>query len=726
MSEKVIASLIGRLRFDVDSSGLRSFERMLDNVAKRMALLDQQAQKLQRRLDRKSSAPARAKADASARHALSREHRIERALQTTRKETFRDELAAQKLQYTGQLQQAKLTTESVRARQQQAVLDEKSARALQAQLKAQGIEQKNNSNLEASKLRQARLEKMLTAQQAKTIAAQQQQLRSMTTLQRAEVSLQQLRAEGARKVAKFNEQRAAQQQAQSRRNQTQQVAEQRRTEKFQQSQQRFQWAQQRQQHWQATRGTGKPAVGFGAGFDVAGLARANPILAGVAGVGAALVMLEQRIKATSNRVSESEQYENVLEQTGGKNKANQEFVRKEFERIAEKYGSSVDMESAKDFRTNIMTATSGGKMSLEAAVKQYETQQAAFRGAGMNREEQSRALIQLRQVRAKGVGDTEDYKTLMEAAPLIGDAIGAAWAKRTGFKGETKDIQGALLKSIPKGGLLAADFNNALSNFVVENKAAIEKQSKSIQAAQQRAENDKFLQQQDIDQSQELKAAIQERIKAEREMTKAMQPVNEALAKFDAALISATASVLNYYFKTPEVKELESKVATAQSALDKTQSFSPSHPARQIAESDLQKAKRELLDARLKAKLPVRGEPVPGYLKKGEDAKNRPLPPFLNNLEESLFRLPKDTGATSQLFKEIPQNTVSNLLTEKVVNNTTTNAPVTNHNIFNITGSQLSPQEIAEEIEGRMAEIARESLHGAMSSARANLVQVQS
>lgn len=472
-------------------------------------------------------------------------------------------------------------------------------------------------------------------------------------------------------------------------------------------------------------------MGFGAGLDVMDFARSNPLLTALTSLTAAIVALESRIKETSNRVSDSEQYVNVLEQAGGKNPENQRFVRQEFLRIANKYGTSVDMEAAKDFRTAIMTATSGGKMSLENAIKQFETQSAAFRGAGMNREEQARALIQLRQVRAKGVGDTEDFKTFLEAAPLLGDAIGSAWADRTGFKGPTSEIQGALLKAIPKGELLAADFNKAFDNFVRDNRGAIEKQSKSIQAAQQRLENAKFIQQNDIDQSAELKKAIHDRIQAERELTEAMKPVNETLAKFDAALISATASVLNYYFKDKSVEELKTKLEEAQAKYDKTSNFSENHPARVIASNDLAEAKRALLDAQLKAGAEVKGDAPPRYLlNDGEKAKQegREAFPFLKGLDKSLMQLSSPEASplpVGVLPISSPEASIQQVIENKVTNNTDARSTITNNNTFQINGSTQSPDQIADAIESRMEVIARKSWENAMHSTKANLVEVR-
>lgn len=718
-AEKTIATLVGKLRFDVDSGPLLRFEKLLDNISNKMKALEAQA----KRLDKSLSIKAASNKGNSTRNSLSREFRLERALAAAKKETFRLELEQQKLKYAGQKEAERLSLSSLKVKQAQAVAAEKEAKASLQRAKAAGIEQRTASSLAESKLRQERLAAALANTQQKTVLLQQKELANASLLQRAELALQAAQEKG-RRLRQREEERAADRAARAAKAQQ---TEQRQTERHAQAQQRFQWQQARQQRWEANKDKRRP-VGFGAGLDVMDFARSNPLLTALTSLTAAVMALEARIKATSNRVSDSEQYMNVLEQAGGSHPENQRFVRKEFFRIADKYGTSVDMEAAKDFRTAILTATSGGKMSLDSAIKQFETQSAAFRGAGMNREEIARALIQLRQVRAKGVGDTEDFKTFLEAAPLLGDAIGNAWAERTGFKGPAADIQGALLKAIPKGELLAKDFNTAFESFVRNNQGAIDKQSKSIQAAQTRLENAKFIQQNQIDQSEELKKAIHERIKAEGELTQAMQPVNEALAKFDAALISATASVLNYYFKDKGVEELKTKLEEAQTKYDKTSNFSENHPARLIAANDLAEAKRALLDAQLKAGQQIKGDAAPRYLlNEGEKAKQA-VSPFLQGLDKSLMQLSSKEGSPLGMLPISPQastEAIQQVIENKVTNNTDARSTITNNNTFQINGSTHSPDQIADAIEHRMEAIARKSWEDSLHSTRVNLVEVR-
>lgn len=176
---ETIARLTGQLNFDVNTAGLSKFHQMLKRTQQMMTQVNKEAEALQRKLNMKLSikAPAdKAKLEGSVRHALDRELKLERAAQQARSETFRAELMNQKLVSAGTKENAALQTQALRGKIQQAVLDAKSAKASQEQLKAQGIAVRNEQSIVAAKARQSRLDSMLQAQRAKTVTAQQRAL----------------------------------------------------------------------------------------------------------------------------------------------------------------------------------------------------------------------------------------------------------------------------------------------------------------------------------------------------------------------------------------------------------------------------------------------------------------------------------------------------------------------------------------------------------------------
>ena len=709
-NQQTIATLVGKLRFEADYSALIKFEQALDRVSRKM---DAMTKKAAVRLG--LSPKGESKTAAQAHTARMREHKLEVALARAKKATFAAELQGQKLTFAGQKESQALQTASLRTQQAQAVLAEKAARAQAAQLKVDGARQRNQQSLEQAKVRQARLEKLLEQQSAKAAQAKARELREMTALQRAEMQLQQLRAAGARKARQDAEQRtrqqrrdAQQQQRQQKAEQARQITAQRQTERFQQSQQRFQWAQQRHARWQANSSKPAAGVGFGAGLDVMAMARNHPIVAGMAGLATAIYALEARMDKVTDRVSGSEQYDNIFKQIGGKNPDNVEYAKSRFFEIGSEFGTSVDMSALENYRKYILQQVSLGK-SLEQATKGYALQQAAFRGAGMDKMRQERAAYQLSQIQAKGRPEGADVNDLFDAAPLLATPIRQAAADRLGFKGKPEELAGWFKKSVTDGLITAADFNKGMADFVRDNADIIATQQQSIDAAKQRLENDKIIQQAQIDQSEALKASIHERIAAERELVAAMKPVKEAMAEFDTALMGATARVLNFFFKPQDVSELNADIDVKRKVVEdlKAKGLKPNHPAMKIAESDLRNAQRALTDSQVKQKLPVTADKVedvaPSLLR--DNPAQEQVPAFLRKLENRLLQLPQQSQFLSPLGREA---TASSIFNDHSTTNTTRVLQV-NATVSIDASSAEDVKRATKELENQFKGIARRS-----------------
>lgn len=528
-----IARLTGSLFFKVDPSGLQRFLGMLKSAEVAMAKVGKQADAVSARMGKslglKVDTTAQAKLDKQLRSSLDRELRGEVLLQKAKRATFQAELQGQKLQFAGQRELAFLSNAAIRDKQAMAVFEAKAQAAQAAKLKVQGLAIKNEDALAQAKARQVKAESILATQQQRTLALQAQQQRTLTATARLEQAMQQARERGQRQAQKFVDSQAAA----KARSQRQDVA-------HQQRQERFQWAQTRQAQWEVDRNKPAPSQGFlgvGTGALVVGGAAA-----GVAAIVAAISALGARMEAVQGRVSESQQLENVLTQAGGKNPANAEFAKAEWLRITNKYGTEASLESAKAYRTFLMAEVARGR-SLSQATGTYETRQAAFRGAGMTREEQTRANLQLQQIMSKSQGDREDLNTFSEAAPLLIEPIRRAWATRNKHA-----LDGNLEKdfraSTTAGNLKATDFTAGIELFVKENADAIARQSASIDANATRLANQQFLQQQGLDQNPELIGAINERLKSEMDLNEAMKPLKETAVQLDIALNKLVTSAL--------------------------------------------------------------------------------------------------------------------------------------------------------------------------------------
>lgn len=532
--QDVIAQLIGVLKFNVDPSGLQRFTAMMRTAERQMTQLGKQADALQKKLSAKMGikvdSAGQEKLAKTVRANLDRELKLENAVQRTRRATFTAELAGQKLINLRQKEGVAIQSQALRDKIAQAVLDAKSAKAEGERLKVSGAALKQAQSIEQHKARQARWETLLGQQQQKTAILQQKQFQAMTATQRAEFALQQARIRGHRAAEKFT---ASQEAAK--------LHAQRLDVSHAQKAQRFEWAQARQTAWAAKQAEPKSSTGFmglGAGsFALGGFA------GGVAAVVAALGALSDRLDKRQADASESQTYRNIFAQVGGRNPANAERAEKAFAEMTEKYGMTNNAQTAADFRVFMLSQQAKG-IAMSKSLTTYETQLAAFRAAGMTKTQQDRAVIQLQQVRSVGKADTEDVRTFSEAAPLIKQAIVEAWGQRTGYKGSNLD--GAFMKSIPKGGVLPADFEAGFARFVSQQQDTLARQMVSIDAQQTRLDNAKYLQQQEINASPLLVKSISDRIAAEGELVTALAPLKQSLMDFEAGLMRANTSIIRW------------------------------------------------------------------------------------------------------------------------------------------------------------------------------------
>ena len=527
MNTEIISKLVGLLQFQVDVSGLQRFERGLAQARQKMAALSREADALSKKLGTKMGikvdSAAQEKLSKTVRANLDRELKLENAVQRTRRATFTAELAGQKLINLRQKEGAAIQSQALRDKIAQAVLDAKAAKAEGERLKVSGAALKQAQSIEQHKARQARWETLLGQQQQKTAILQQKQFQAMTATQRAEFALQQARIRGHRAAEKF----AASQEAAKLRAQRLDVS-------HAQKAQRFEWAQARQTAWAAKQAEPKSSTGS---FALGGFA------GGVAAVVAALGALSDRLDKRQADASESQTYRNIFAQVGGRNPANAERAEKAFAEMTEKYGMTNNAQTAADFRVFMLSQQAKG-IAMSKSLTTYETQLAAFRAAGMTKTQQDRAVIQLQQVRSVGKADTEDVRTFSEAAPLIKQAIVEAWGQRTGYKGSNLD--GAFMKSIPKGGVLPADFEAGFARFVSQQQDTLARQMVSIDAQQTRLDNAKYLQQQEINASPLLVKSISDRIAAEGELVTALAPLKQSLMDFEAGLMRANTSIIRW------------------------------------------------------------------------------------------------------------------------------------------------------------------------------------
>ena len=531
--QETIATLTGKLVFEVSSAPLTKFLGMLTTAETAMKRLDREAKQLQAQLNKtfgvsgKGLGSERIKLNADIRRSLDKELTTETKLSKLRRQQFAEGLAQQRLVSAGTRQESWLQTNALKTQQQQAILLSKQHRAQQEALKVELGKAKLNATAEQSALRQARLADILQKRQARTVQLQQKAALHQTTLQRAEAGLASARERGIRQAERYQASKVAAA-----------VREARAAVKHDQSSQRFAFQAEKHQAWQA-RQNAPSEMNFG--NLAVGITSASAALYGLV---RGISFLNERIQQRQESASTAESFNSALQSAGGKNPANQKFAREQFVDISTKYGQEVSVETAKSFALFIQGQLALGK-TLTQATKMFEDQSATFRAAALDKEAQKRAAYQLNQIRAKGKPEGSDVNDLFDAVGgVVAASIRQAAATRLNFKGKVEEQAGWFKKSVTDGKILSKDFDQGLSNFLKANMDLLARQMNSIAANQQRAENQAYLNDNTVNTNAELKAVILDRIKAEGELNTALQPLKESLMKFDQGLTKFNTSLI--------------------------------------------------------------------------------------------------------------------------------------------------------------------------------------
>lgn len=399
MSEKVIASLVGRLRFDADNSGLLKFERLLDQVARKMAQLERQAQRLNRKL---GIAP---KGNANIQKQIQQQQRLT-------KQQFADSLKASKLQLAVDQQQLK-------SQNLQSKLSQQQAHQAQAEHRAQLQQLKTSQAAHQYSIRQEQSRLKLQQEQLRTSAAQS---RLEATRARTQAASDRARIQAMKLEERINKRlpggmrspsgRAAPPPSQS--------------------------------IWRGGGGFGSSirhaasaGLGAGVGVQIPGMnlfrAGLHPVAMGLGAVAAAAVAAQaklnelgkQDIAALDTRRVERA---NLLAATGSPEAATK--VEQRLSKFADELGL-VRAEIQKPYTSALLNMSQSG-MNIEQATTTLEGIMAFGRGSGVSVDDQAGALRAVIQVLSKGQAMAEETRgQIAERMPGAWTAMAEAWAETT-------------------------------------------------------------------------------------------------------------------------------------------------------------------------------------------------------------------------------------------------------------------------------------------------------
>lgn len=552
-----IARLTGKLVFNVDSAGFRRFDSMMKSASNRLNQLSQQYSKLAQdmgkglklKIDDSALNKARAKLDRT----LKRQSRAESALTNQRRTTFQTELSQQKLKYANTRAQVFAESQSLKAQKEAALV---AAKAAATQAKATGVSKQQLATQDAltrSLIRQARLEQITTRTREASRKAQDAHLASMTKLQRAQHQIN----EGARRA-----QASAQLHARRMAAADQQQAN--RTQASDQSARRFQMSQERHTAWQAKQAqiAARPQndirAGMGMGMGLGPMLALGGIGAAIAGLTAVVGSLGQRVEQRQQNVMGAEQF-NAQFMAISPDKGLQDFWREAYLQSQVKNGGSVDVDSAQSYRNFVMSQNAFGK-SAQDTIKAWDQRQAAFTIGGATQADAKELNRQLAQMAADGVGDRQDYNIITDRLPSMVPYLARAFGEVKGIDDSQKAMT-ALTRYTKDGkGVEYAWFERAMQMMVSENQHVLEQRRGTVGFARQQAENQAFLNDNQINTNEQLTSVIKENVQAHRELNEALQPLARTLRTFDENLTRLQTGIIQRFLgknfdgsaKTPE------------------------------------------------------------------------------------------------------------------------------------------------------------------------------
>lgn len=519
-----VARLVGTLEFKVDTTGFQRFNQMFRRASQQMLQLgkdfDKLSAKMSKSLKLNVDTTAVDKAKTKLDSALKRQFRAEAALSSQQRTTLATELSQQRLKYVGTEKQAGLVSALLKSQREAAVI---AAKAHATQMRGTGITKQqlaSQNAVTASMTKQARLAAITQKLQAATQKANNNHLASMTKIQRMQQVMNQAQTAAQQRAAKHTVQLAN----------LQQNASNKATNQAQKNQ-RFAWAATRQQQWQANQNSKNSQGSFGG---MGGLIALGGIGGAIAALTTAANMLGNRIQERQEGVQEAQGFNNMF-MSISKDPAIVKLFRDSFIKSQNDNGGAIDTDTAKDFRTLAINMAAAGK-SLDQINDTWNVRQQAFSVAGTSKEDNKELNKQLGQMASDGTGAASDANIINDRMPMLTPYVVREYMKEKGIKDYNKGL-GAYNKDLKGGkGVKFSWYDEGMRKLVKDNGESLERNRNSVATAQQRADNQAYLNTNNINSDAELSSVIKERIQAERELNEAMQPLKTTLAGFDIAL----------------------------------------------------------------------------------------------------------------------------------------------------------------------------------------------
>lgn len=267
------------------------------------------------------------------------------------------------------------------------------------------------------------------------------------------------------------------------------------------------------------------------------------LAAGVYAVTKAIGYVQERIDRRQESAKDNQQFDFTL-LAAGNNKAEQDQIKKAYIDNSQLFGMAINRESAVAYSNMIQGFRAQGK-TLNQAIQLQADQAAVFRVGNLNKEQQYSAALQLNQGYGKDRFTGGDLRPLTDAlgtrlTTILYQAIG----KALGYHGDQNKLAGFVLQAQHDGKVNGAMVQQGMRDIVAQSQELLERHKGSIDAQSVRVENDKYLQQDQINSDPELTKALGERLSAERELIAASKGLAKAQRDLDLGFIKLETNML--------------------------------------------------------------------------------------------------------------------------------------------------------------------------------------
>lgn len=263
----------------------------------------------------------------------------------------------------------------------------------------------------------------------------------------------------------------------------------------------------------------------------------------IAGVSSALGALHERVEAREHSTADSEQFGFAL-QASGDDTETQKKARAGYLKASQDYANPINTDTAKEYVKQFRAMTGKG-YSDDDAIKFLDNAAAVKRAANITGIDNTMMDRETRNALSKGKLDSRQSMAVLSHLGAVSGMFEFGVAKNRGYKGDESGASKYLNKD-HHAQFTAKDLIAGYDYVANNTRDVQERHAGSIENSEIALKNQKFLQRVAQENNPELISAIHDRIKAEEDLNKAMEPLQKTLLNFDIALTKAETGLLNW------------------------------------------------------------------------------------------------------------------------------------------------------------------------------------